>query len=124
MGEVLVKNDTLNECTVFESTSGLGNDFNEIEVNILSLKICDVENCLKGKVGVVSLALTDNLGSESGHCALSKVLVIVLSDVNLLLNLIESSDSDFTGGIETIGDFQWVDSLVEELLSLLEDSAS
>jgi hypothetical protein len=124
MREVLVKDDTLDELTVLESTTGLGDDLDEVEVNVLSLEIGDMEHGLKGQVGVVSLALGDNLGSKSGHCALSKILVIVLGNVNLLLNLIELLHSDVTSSLEAVSNLQWVDSLVEELLGLLENGAS
>jgi hypothetical protein len=50
--------------------------------------------------------------------------VIVLGNVNLLLDKVELLNSDITCGIETISDFQWVNTLVEELLGLLEDGAS
>ena len=47
MREVLIENDTLNECTVFKSTTGLGNDLNEVEVDILSLEIGNMKHGLE-----------------------------------------------------------------------------
>jgi len=72
----------------------------------------------------MSLASGNNLGSESSHCALSKILVIVLGNVNLFLNSIELLNSDLTCIVETIGDLKWMDTLIEKLLGLLENGSS
>ena len=44
MREFFVKNDTVDELGIFESTAGLGYDLDEIKVDITTLKICDIED--------------------------------------------------------------------------------
>ena len=69
------------------------------------------------------LALRHNLRSESGHGALSEVLVIILEDVKRLLNLIELLDGDVTSCFETISDLKWMDTFIEKLLGLFKNSS-
>jgi hypothetical protein len=47
MREVFIKNDTLDELRILKSTTSLGDNFDEIEVNILSFKIGNMEDSLK-----------------------------------------------------------------------------
>lgn len=44
MREFFVKNDTVDELGIFQSTAGLGYDLDEIKVDITTLKICDIED--------------------------------------------------------------------------------
>ena len=44
VGEVLVNNDTFNKLGVLDSTTRLGDNLNEVEVDILTVKVSDVEN--------------------------------------------------------------------------------
>lgn len=44
VGEVLVNNDTFNELGVLDSTTALGDDLNQVEVDILTVKVSDVEH--------------------------------------------------------------------------------
>jgi hypothetical protein len=122
--EVLVQNDSLDELGIFKSSSCLGHDLDEVKVDVLSLKVGDMQNGLESQVGVVSLALRDNLGSKSGHCALSKILMVVLGNIYLLLNLVQLLHCNLAGGLKAVSDLQWVDTLIEKLLGLLEDGAS
>ena len=61
MGEFLINDNSFNEFRVFDGTSRLGNDLDEIEVDVFTLNIGDVENGSQGKVCEVVLALADNL---------------------------------------------------------------
>ena len=124
MGEIFIKNDTLDELRILESSTSLGDDFNEIEVDIFSLQISNSEDGLHGQVGEMLLALRYNLRSESGHGALPEVLVIILEDVKRLLNLIELFDGDITSCFKTISDLKWVKTFIEKLLGLIENGSS
>ena len=124
MREIFIQNNTLDELTIFKSSTSLCYDFDQIKVNILSFKIRNVENGLKSKVGIVGLALRYDLGSESGHGALSKVLVVVLGDVNFLLDLSKFLDSDVTSLFETISNLKWVNTFIQKFLGLLKDGTS
>ena len=68
------------------------------------------------------LALADDLGAEGGPGAGSQLSIIVLEDIKLFLDLLDSVDSDVTGLFETISNFKGVDALVQKFLGLLEDS--
>ena len=124
MREIFIEHDSFNELTVLKSTTRFRNNFDEVEVHILSFHISNMEDGLHSEVSVLLLTLGDNLGSESGHGTLSKIFVVVLGDVNLFLDLLKLLDSNFASIVETISNFKWVDTLVEELLCLLEDGTS
>jgi hypothetical protein len=49
--------------------------------------------------------------------------MIVLLNVNFLLEILDLLDSDIASLFESIGDFEWVDALIEQLLGLLEESS-
>jgi hypothetical protein len=83
-----------------------------------------VDDGIEGEVSEVILALRDNLRSESGSSALSEFGVVVFLDVQLLLDVTDSLDSDVTSLIETISNLEGVNTLLEELLGLFEDSSS
>ena len=83
-----------------------------------------MEDRLHGQVSEVILALRDNLRSEGGSSALSEFGVVVFLDVELLLDVTDSLDSDVTSLVETIGNLEGVNTLLEELLGLLEDGSS
>jgi len=122
VGELLVEDDTLNEGRVFDGAASLGDDLDKVEVNIVSLEVSNVEDGLEGEVSVVLLAGADDLGAESGLGASSKLGVIVLEDIELLLDLAKLVHSDITSLLETISDFERVDTLFQKFLGLLEDS--
>jgi len=124
MREIFIQNNTLDELTIFKSTSGLGNNFDQIKVNILSFKIRNVKYGLESKIGIVGLALRNDLGSKSGHGALSKVLVVIFGDVNLLLDLSEFLNSDVTSFFETISNLKWVNSFIQKFLGLVKNCTS
>lgn len=83
-----------------------------------------MENGLESKVGIVGLALRYDLGSESGHCALSKILVVIFGDVDLLLDLSKFLDSDVTSLFETICNLKWMNTFIQKTLGLVKDSTS
>ena len=84
MREIFVENDTLDKLTVFNGSTSLSDDSDQVEVNILSFEVSNVKNRLDSKLGVLFLALAHNLGSKCSHSALSKELVVVLGNVNLI----------------------------------------
>jgi len=118
MGEVLVDDDTLDELGVLNGTTGLGDDLDQIEVDILTVKVGNVEHRLDSEVCEVILALADDLGAESSGGALAEVAEVILLDVDGLGDLLNLLDSNFTSLLETISDLEGVDALVEEFLSL------
>ena len=70
------------------------------------------------------LALADDLGTEGGFGACPQLSIIVLEDIKFLLDLLDSTDSNVTGLLETIGNFQGVDAFIQKFLGLLKDGAS
>jgi len=118
MGEVLVDDDTLDELGGLNGTTGLGDDLDQIEVDVLTVKVGNVEHGLDSKVCEVILALADDLGAESSGGALAEVAEVILLDVDGLGDLLNLLDSNFTSLLETISDLEGVDALVEEFLSL------
>ena len=124
MREVLVENNTLDELGVGEGATSLGDDLDKVEVDVLTLNVGNVEDRLDGEIREVILALGDNLGAEGGHGALSEILVVILLDVDLLLDAVKLVDGDVASLLETIGNLERVNALVEQLLGLLEDGAS
>jgi hypothetical protein len=124
MREIFIKDNSFDESRIFESTTSLGDDLDEVEVNILSLEIGDMENRLDSEVSVVGLAFADDLRAEGSHGALAEELVVVLGNVNFLLDLIKLLDSDLTSGVEAICNLKGVETLIKELLGLLKDCTS
>ena len=121
MRELLIKDNTVDERRIFESTASLGDDLDKVEVDITTLEIGDVEDSSDSQVCVVILALADDLGAEGGSGAGTKLGIVVLEDIKFLLDLLNSCDGDIAGSLETIGNFQGVDTSLKKLLGLLED---
>jgi len=80
-----------------------------------------MKNRLHGKLSEVLLALGNYLGAQSSHGALFKIGIVVLGDVDLLLNLIQSLDSDITSSLETIGNLERMNTLIQKSLGLLKN---
>jgi hypothetical protein len=124
MSEVLVNNDTFNEAGVLNGSTGLGENLDEVEVDIAALEVSNVQNSLHGQVGKVILALADDLGAESGGGALTEEVIVVLGDVELLRDFVNALGCNLASEIETISDLERVNNLVEQLLGLLKDGTS
>ena len=92
-----------------------------IEVNIATVKISDSEDGFNSDIGHVILALAHNLGAESGSGALAEELVVILLNVNFFLDGIDSLSGNVACTLKSISDFEWMDALVEKLLSLIEE---
>jgi hypothetical protein len=120
--EVLVNDNTFDELGVLDGTAGLGDDLDEIEVDVSTFDIGNREHGSEGEVGEVVLALGDDLGSEGGSCALSEVRVVVFVDVDLSCDALDLGNRDFASLVKSVRNFEGVDALVEELLGLVEDS--
>ena len=121
--EFLVNDDTLDETGVLDGTASLGNDLDQVEVNVTALKVGDVQHCLQSKVSVVVLARADDLGTEGGPCAGTELCVVILVDVELLLDLIDLANGDLASLVEAISDFERVNALLQKFLGLLENGA-
>ena len=50
--------------------------------------------------------------------------MVILEDVKLLLDLINTSDSNIASLLEAVGNFERVDALIQKFLSLLKDCTS
>jgi hypothetical protein len=72
----------------------------------------------------VVLALAHYLGAKSCCSTLSEEFIVVLLDIKLFLDVHDFRYGNVTSALKSICDFQWMDTLVEELLSLLEDCSS
>ena len=57
------------------------------------------------------LAHADDLGAKSSSGAWLKLCIVILEDIELFLDLLDSIDSDIAGSLEAICDFQGVDTL-------------
>ena len=69
------------------------------------------------------LALADHLGAEGSLRTGPQLGVVILENVQLLLDLLDPTDSNVARPFETIGDFQRVDAPLQKFLSLLKDGA-
>ena len=118
MREILVNHDTFDELRILNSTAGLCDDLDKVEVNILSFQVSDVEHGLDCKVGKVVLAFRNNFASKGGGGALTQVSVVVLLDIDGLSDFLNFADSNFTGLHETVSDFKRMNSFVKQLLRL------
>lgn len=119
--ELFVEDDTLNKLRIFDGTSSLHYDLDQIEVDISSLHIGDVEHGSDGEVSEVVLTAADDLGAESGLGALSQILVVVLCDVQLLLDGFNLGHGNVASALKSIGNFERMDSLFQKFLGLLKN---
>jgi hypothetical protein len=122
--EIFINNDTFDKLGVFNGSTSLSNDFDEVEVDVFALKIGNVKYCSYCKVCEVVLALTDNFRSESGCGALTQELVVVFGNVKSFLDLANLLYGNLASLLETIGDLEWVNAFVKKLLSLFKDCSS
>ena len=67
------------------------------------------------------LTLAYNLRSKSSPGTRPQLGMIILKNIELLLNLLDPTDSNVTSSFETIGDFQRMDTLIQKFLGLLKD---
>ena len=95
-----------------------------IEVDIATLKIGNCEDSSHCDVSHVVLALADNLRAERGCGALAEEFIIVLLNVDLLLDSIDSLGGNFACTLETISNLQGVNALIKQLLCLVEKRTS
>lgn len=70
------------------------------------------------------LAAAYNLGAKRCLCALFKLFIVVFLDVNFLRDIVQLAHCNITCAIETIGDLEWMDALIKQLLGLLKDCSS
>lgn len=103
---------------VFDGTSGLGGDLDQVEVDVLPLEIGNSEHGLNRDLGQLALALGNNLGSERGHGSLDQVFVVVRLNIQLLGNLVQSLTCEITSNFEPGGDLEGVEVTVNELEGL------
>lgn len=82
-----------------------------------------MEDRLHSKVGEVCLAIAHYFGAEGSLRAFMEVLISSLVDVKFLLDLVDFLDGDVTGLFETIRNFERVDALLQQLLSLFENGS-
>jgi hypothetical protein len=68
------------------------------------------------------LALAHDLGAKSGSGAFAEELVVILLNVNFLLDCIDSLGSNIAGTLKSISNLEWVNTLIEKLLSLIKES--
>jgi hypothetical protein len=122
--EVFIEDDTSYKASVFERATGLGNDLNMVEVNILSVEISNSENCLNCNISHEVLALADNLGPKGSDSTLLQEFVIMLLDVHFFLNRFDSLYCDIASLFESISDFQRMNTLVQQFLGLFKESTS
>lgn len=113
MGEVSVKHNTLDELTVFNGSSRLGNDFNQIKVDISSLKVSDSQDSFDSQISKLFLALGHYFGAQSSFSTLPKILVVMLLNINLLLNLVQSCHCNIAGLFKSVSNLQGVKTFVQ-----------
>ena len=118
------EDDTLDELGVLNGTTSLCHDFDQVKVHIFTVNVGNMKNRFDRQICVLVLAAGNDLGAEGSLGAISQVLEVVLLDVYLLGDLLKSLDSDVACVFESISYLQGVDTLVEELLGLLEDGSS
>jgi hypothetical protein len=63
VGEVLVDDDAVNELSVFETATSLGDDLDVLEVNILSVEISYCKHCFHSDFSHLILTVANDLGS-------------------------------------------------------------
>ena len=124
MRKFLINNDTFDELWIFDSPTSFGDDLDQVEVNILALKVSNMEHCLHSKISIVFLTLADNLWTKGSCGTFSEEFVVVFLDIKLFLDVIDPLDGDITSALKSISNFEWVDALIEEFLCLLEDGSS
>ena len=120
--EILIDNNTSDECGILQGPAGLSNHLNVIEVNVSALEVGHGEHRLHCDISHVVLALAHNLGAQSSDSALAEEFVVVLLDVDLFLDLIDAFNSDVAGLLEAISDLEGVNTLVQEFLGLIQES--
>ena len=124
MGEVFVDDDSRNESRIFKTAASLGYNLDVVEVHISSVEVGNGKHCLDSDISHEVLALADHLGTESGDGAFLQEFVVMFTDVNLFLNLLDSLDCDIASLLEAVCDLQGMDTFVQKSLGLFKESAS
>ena len=119
--KVFVDNDSLDELGVLNGSTSLSNNFDKVEVDVLTFEVRNVENCSDCKICEMVLALAYYFGAEGSSGALAEILVVVFRNIKVLLDFIDLLDSNLASLFKAVCDFKWVDTLVEKLLGLFEN---
>lgn len=120
--KVFVNDDTCDEGGIFEGATSLRDNLDVVKVNITTIKVSNCEDSLHSNVCHMILALAHYLGAKSGGCAFAEELVVILLNVNFLLDSIDSLGGNIAGTLESISNLEWMNTLIEKLLSLIKES--
>ncbi len=120
--KVFINDDTCDKGGVFEGATSLGDNLDVVKVNIATIKVSNCEDSLHSNVCHMILALAHDLGAKSGSGAFAEELVVILLNVNFLLDCIDSLGSNIAGTLKSISNLEWVNTLIEKLLSLIKES--
>ncbi len=120
--EVLVDEQAVDELGVFEGSASLRDDFYQFEVHFSPLEVCNGDDRVFCDFREFLLALRDDLRPKRYHRSLDQVLVVVLLDVESQGDGLQTLASQVAAFVEAAGDVEGMDSLVEEVQSLFDQS--
>lgn len=120
VGEVLVDNDTLDQDGILESTTDLAVDLDQLEVDVLALQVGDRQDGVDGHVGELVVCLGHNLTSQTRVRDLEEVLCVGGAELDNVGYPVELRHCNVASLVVTVCDTDGVDSLVDQLRSLLE----
>merc|ERR1719444_17012 len=124
MREVFVNNNTLDQHTVFHTSTNLGLNLDQLKVDVLGLEIGNSHDGIDGNVGHLVVTLVDDLAAQGGLGSTHQVLSIVRIDGECVSNGIKMLHSASSSHLKTISNSDGMDSFVNEELSLFKKSSA
>lgn len=122
MGEVLVDDDSLDQKRVLQRPAHLAVDLDQLEVDVFSLEVGDRHDGVDGDLCELVMCLGNDLAAQACPCHLEEVLGLVLAELDGVGDLVQLRHCYVTGLVVAVCDADGVDSLVDQLGSLLEQS--
>lgn len=139
VGEILVDDNTLHEQRILKRTSDLAVHLDQFEVDVLALKVRNREHGIDSNLGELVVRLGDtvkqsekttcrptmlmfnlHLAAQAGLGNLEKVAGIVECEGNFVADLVQLCHGDLARLVITVGYPNRVDTLVNQLRSLLQ----
>merc|ERR1719181_1304639 len=110
----------MDELSVFKLATNLRLNFDQVEVDVRTFKVCNCKHRIDADSGKLVLPAAHDLRTKSSAGSLAECCLAVGLDVHLLRNVLHASNCHLTRFLIAMGDAQWVNALLNETHGLVK----